>query len=145
MKLPGYERARTVLILMGVARIAQVVSAMIRDDDGSGEGLQIGEGRREGRPYPRNTPIAIIERGSMPDQRVVASTLGDICEALESAGEQRPPGMMVVGWAVLSLQGTGDTTVLEDGGKGDEVRVRKWLGGGRWVTSEGIDPGWAEV
>ncbi|KAG2110697.1 uroporphyrin-III C-methyltransferase, partial [Suillus clintonianus] len=61
------------------------------------------------------SPIAIIERGSMPDQRVVASTLGDICEALDCAGEQRPPGMMVVGWAVLALQGTGDTSVLEEG------------------------------
>ncbi|KAG1748811.1 tetrapyrrole methylase [Suillus occidentalis] len=47
-KLPGYERSRTVLILMGVARIAQVVGAMIRNDSGSGEGLQSGEGRREG-------------------------------------------------------------------------------------------------
>ncbi|KAG0697733.1 uroporphyrin-III C-methyltransferase [Suillus ampliporus] len=145
VKLPGYERARTVLILMGVARIAQVVGAMMCSDDGSGEGLQSGEGRREGRPYPRNTPIAIIERGSMPDQRVVASTLGHICEALDSAGEQRPPGMMVVGWAVLALQGTGDTSVLEEGEEGDEERVRKWLGGGRWVVREGIDQGWAEV
>ncbi|KAJ8583661.1 uroporphyrin-III C-methyltransferase [Rhizopogon salebrosus TDB-379] len=145
VKLPGYERSRTVLILMGVARIAQVVSAMMRDDDGSGEGLQNGEGRREGRPYPRNTPIAIIERGSMPDQRVVASTLADICEALENAGEQRPPGMMVVGWAVLALQGTGDTSVLEEGEERDEERVRKWLSGGRWITREGIDPAWAEV
>jgi uroporphyrin-III C-methyltransferase len=98
VKLPGYERSRTVLILMGVARIAQVVDAMIRNDSNSGEGLQNSERRREGRPYPRNTPIAIIERGSMPDQWVVASTLGDICEALDIAGEQRPPGMMVVGW-----------------------------------------------
>lgn len=145
VKLPGYERSRTVLILMGVARIAQVVGAMIRNDSGSVEGLQSGEGRREGRPYPRNTPIAIIERGSMPDQRVVASTLGDICEALDSTGEQRPPGMMVVGWAVLALQGTGDTSVLEEGEERDEERIRKWLGGGRWVMREGIDQGWAEV
>lgn len=145
VKLPGYERSRTVLILMGVARIAQVVGAMIRNDSGSGEGLQSGEGRREGRPFPRNTPIAIIERGSMPDQRVVASTLGDICEALDSAGEQRPPGMMVVGWAVLALQGTGDTSVLDEGEERDEERIKKWLGGGRWVMREGIDQGWAEV
>ncbi|KAG1748799.1 tetrapyrrole methylase [Suillus occidentalis] len=92
VKLPGYERSRTVLILMGVARIAQVVGAMIRNDSDSGEGLQS-----------------------------VASTLGDICEALDSAGEQRPSGMMVVGWAALVLQGA------------DEERIRKWLGGGRWV------------
>ncbi|OJA21306.1 hypothetical protein AZE42_12839 [Rhizopogon vesiculosus] len=33
VKLPGHERARTVLILMSVVRIVQVVSAMIRDAD----------------------------------------------------------------------------------------------------------------
>jgi len=33
VKLPGHERARTMLILMSVARILQVVSAMIRDAD----------------------------------------------------------------------------------------------------------------
>ncbi|OAX30579.1 hypothetical protein K503DRAFT_788360 [Rhizopogon vinicolor AM-OR11-026] len=33
VKLPGHEHARTVLILLGVARIVQVVSAMIRDAD----------------------------------------------------------------------------------------------------------------
>ncbi|OJA18925.1 hypothetical protein AZE42_07061 [Rhizopogon vesiculosus] len=33
VKLPGYEHARTVLILMGVARIAQVMTAMICDKD----------------------------------------------------------------------------------------------------------------
>ncbi|KAG1886878.1 uroporphyrin-III C-methyltransferase [Suillus fuscotomentosus] len=138
VKLPGYECSRTVLILMGVARIAQVVDAMIRNDSNSGEGLQNSERRREGRPYPRNTPIAIIERGSMPDQRVVASTLGDICEALDIAGEQRP-------LAVLALQGSGDTSVLEEGEERDEERIRKWLGVCRWVMREGIDQGWVEV
>ncbi|KAG1738565.1 tetrapyrrole methylase [Suillus occidentalis] len=145
VKLPGYERSRTVLILIGIARIAQIVGAMIRNDSGSGEGLQSGEGRREGHPYPRNTPIVIVEHGSMPDQRVVVSTLGDICEALDSAGEQRPPRMMVVDWAALALQGTGETSVLEEGEDRDEERIRKWLGGGRWVMREGIDQGWAEV
>jgi uroporphyrin-III C-methyltransferase len=36
--------------------------------------------------------------------------------------------MMVVGWAVLALQGTGDTSVLEAGEERDEERIRKWLG-----------------
>ncbi|OJA14895.1 hypothetical protein AZE42_11308 [Rhizopogon vesiculosus] len=34
-KLPGYEHARAVLILMGVAGIAQVVTAIIRDAGGT--------------------------------------------------------------------------------------------------------------
>jgi uroporphyrin-III C-methyltransferase len=50
VELPGYERSRTVLVLVGVARIAQVAGAIIRNNISSGEGLQSGEGRREGRP-----------------------------------------------------------------------------------------------
>jgi uroporphyrin-III C-methyltransferase len=35
--------------------------------------------------------------------------------------------MMVVGWAVLALQGTGDTNVLEGGEEQDEERIKKWI------------------
>ncbi|KAF6753268.1 uroporphyrin-III C-methyltransferase, partial [Ephemerocybe angulata] len=132
--LPAYERARTLVILMGVARLPQVVDALVAADAGA---------RRRGAAYPRNTPVAIIERASMPDQRVVTSTLRDVVQALESSGEQRPPGMVVVGWSVLCLYGKGDTGVLEEGAeKGDEGRVERWLAGGRWRVEEGVDPSW---
>ncbi|KAF5332483.1 hypothetical protein D9611_005330 [Ephemerocybe angulata] len=132
--LPAYERARTLVILMGVARLAQVVDALVAADAGA---------RRQGAAYPGNTPVAIIERASMPDQRVVTSTLRDVVQALESSGEQRPPGMIVVGWSVLCLYGKGDTGVLEEGAeKGDEGRVERWLAGGRWRVEEGVDPSW---
>ncbi|KAF9237098.1 uroporphyrin-III C-methyltransferase [Melanogaster broomeanus] len=88
VKLPGYEQGRTVLVLMGVARLGEVVKALV------GPACP---GRRDGAAYPVCTPISIIERGSMPDQR------GDVESALASVGEQRPPGMMVIGWAVLAL------------------------------------------
>ncbi|KAF6753275.1 uroporphyrin-III C-methyltransferase [Ephemerocybe angulata] len=132
--LPAYERARTLVILMGVARLPQVVDALVAADAGA---------RRQGAAYPGNTPVAIIERASMPDQRVVTSTLRDVVQALESSGEQRPPGMIVVGWSVLCLYGKGDTGVLEEGAeKGDEGRVERWLAGGRWRVEEGVDPSW---
>ncbi|KAF6753264.1 uroporphyrin-III C-methyltransferase [Ephemerocybe angulata] len=132
--LPAYERARTLVILMGVARLPQVVDALVAADAGA---------RRQGAAYPGHTPVAIIERASMPDQRVVTSTLRDIVQALESSGEQRPPGMIVVGWSVLCLYGKGDTGVLEEGAeKGDEGRVERWLAGGRWRVEEGVDPSW---
>ncbi|KAF5332479.1 hypothetical protein D9611_005338 [Ephemerocybe angulata] len=132
--LPAYERARTLVILMGVARLAQVVDALVAADAGA---------RRQGTAYPGHTPVAIIERASMPDQRVVTSTLRDVVQALESSGEQRPPGMIVVGWSVLCLYGKGDTGVLEEGAeKGDEGRVERWLAGGRWRVEEGVDPSW---
>lgn len=135
VQLPGYQRSRTLVILMGVARLEQVVKALTD--------LHDVDSKRDGAVYPTHTPIAIIERASMPDQRVVASTLRDIVTALASSGEQRPPGMMVIGWAVLALWAEGDVGVLDDKGENrDEDRVRKWLCGNRWSVREGLDSGW---
>lgn len=83
----------------------------------------------------------------MPDQRVITSTLRDIVQALESSGEQRPPGMILVGWSVLALYGKGDVSVLTEGGEAeDENRVTRWLGGGEvaagWRVHIGIDERW---
>ncbi|KAJ7360981.1 uroporphyrin-III C-methyltransferase [Mycena albidolilacea] len=135
VQLPGYERARTLVVLMGVARLPQVVAALLDPRQ---------EGRRTGEVYPPHLPIAIVERASMPDQRVLVSTLRDVVTALESLGEQRPPGIMVIGWAVLALWGTGDVDVLEDGVENDdEGRVGRWLGDGvGWRVKEGLPDGW---
>jgi len=140
VQLPAYERARTLVILMGVARLSQVIDALI-DTSGANK-------RREGQAYPPHTPIAIIERASMPDQRVISSTLKDIVKALDSNGEQRPPGMMIIGWAVLALNGQGDMGVLDDSGETqDEARVQRWLGNGslRWIVREGLETGWEDL
>ncbi|KAG6892355.1 hypothetical protein C0993_003996 [Termitomyces sp. T159_Od127] len=139
VQLPGYERARTLVILMGVARLPAVIQALTEEQAQGG-------GRRDGKAYPPHTPIAIIERASMPDQRVISSTLRDIVRAMDSIGEQRPPGMMVIGWGVLALWGEGDVGVLDDGGERmDEERVERWLKGKdgvAWRVSEGLDSGW---
>ncbi|KAJ6520537.1 uroporphyrin-III C-methyltransferase [Mycena sanguinolenta] len=139
VQLPGYERARTLVVLMGVARLPQVIAALLDASPAAAEC-----GRRAGAVYPPHVPIAIVERASMPDQRVLVSTLRDVVTALESAGEQRPPGIMVIGWAVLALWGTGDVEVLEDGAeRGDDNRVARWLGGEvRWRVIEGLPDGW---
>ncbi|KAL0071658.1 uroporphyrin-III C-methyltransferase [Marasmius tenuissimus] len=142
VQLPGYERGRTLVILMGVARLSQVVSTLL---DPCGE---LG-GRRTGKAYPPHTPIAIIERASMPDQRVLESTLQDIVTALNSMGEQRPPGMIIVGWAVLALWGKGNVDVLDEGEEeNDKRRVTEWLGGPSapgWRVREGIQEGWESL
>lgn len=140
VRLPGYERGRTVIVLMGVARLAAVVATMLSADGG--------QRGRDGVAYPPYTPIAIIERASMPDQRVVSSTLENIVDALENTGEQRPPGLMVVGWAVSSLWENGEIDVLATGdqaidahveAEGDKARIERWLKGGKWRVSEGFD------
>jgi uroporphyrin-III C-methyltransferase len=137
VNLPGYERSRTLVILMGVARIKEIVKTLLDDAPN--------QNRRDGAAYPQILPIAIVERGSMPDQRVIFSTLKDIVRALESSGEQRPPGMMVIGWAVLSLCGDGDVNVLEsDGERHDHERIKTWLRGGDsgWRVQEGLESDW---
>jgi uroporphyrin-III C-methyltransferase len=132
--LPGYERARTLVILMGVARITQLLETLQTLDP---------TGKRHGPPYPAHTPIAIIERASMPDQRVITSTLAHIASALESNGAQRPPGMIVIGWSILSLWGDGDMSVLDKGAEDeDESRVVRWMNGKSWRVVEGFNGDW---
>ena len=139
--LPGYVRSRTLILLMGVARLSQIITALV-DPSNS-------QNRRDGVAFPPYTPIAIIERASMPDQRVITSTLKDIVKALDNNGEQRPPGTIVVGWSVLALSGNGDVTVLDDNDKGlDEERVSRWLGGNDavgWKVQEGLDKRWESL
>jgi uroporphyrin-III C-methyltransferase len=131
--LPGYERARTLIVLMGVARITQIQETLLSDTCS----------RRGGPAYPKHTPIAIIERASMPDQRVITSTLENIVVALDSNGEQRPPGMMVIGWSVLSLWSSGDVAILEENAEQDDgSRVHRWLCGEKWRVVEGLGNGW---
>lgn len=121
-------------MLMGVARLPQVLTALQSEDATSA---------RNGPAYPSNTPIALIERASMPDQRVIYSTLRDIAAALDSVGEQRPPGMLVIGWSIISLFGKGDMTILDnDASASDEARLHSLLDESKWKISEGIDDGW---
>ncbi|GJE97828.1 uroporphyrin-III C-methyltransferase [Phanerochaete sordida] len=134
--LPGYVRSRTLVLLMGVARLPQILETLQSTDPAVA-------GRRDGASYPPHLPIALIERASMPDQRVIVSTLRDIAAALESVGEQRPPGMLVIGWSILSLWEQGDVSVLEQGAEEkDEDRLVRWLGDKKWRITEGLEAGW---
>ncbi|KAG8832743.1 hypothetical protein FRC17_000753, partial [Serendipita sp. 399] len=140
-RLPGYVRSRTVVLLMGVARLDSLLETLMgsqieennKEEEGGRE-----RGVREGDAYPANVPIAVIERASMPDQRVVFATLESVGEAMKSVGEQRPPGMIVIGWSVLALDGEGDVEVLTEDAKLDDARTRRWLGGARWSVREGF-------
>ncbi|KZV80918.1 tetrapyrrole methylase, partial [Exidia glandulosa HHB12029] len=135
--VPGYERSRTTCVLMAAARVGALCEAMLAPECS----------RRSGDAYPPHLPVALIERASMRDQRVMCTTLQDLEEAMVALGEQRPPGMLVVGWSVLCLDGEGDTTVL-DCVESSEIleidvqRVQKWLGGIRWKVVEGLDAAW---
>ncbi|CAO1623749.1 unnamed protein product [Parajaminaea phylloscopi] len=155
VKLPGYQRSRSLVLLMGVARLKEVIQ-VLTSPAGTGSGIAGDEAvsttGRDGAAYPLHTPIALIERASSSDQRLIASTLSGIVDAIERCGEQRPPGMLLIGWAVMALEGPdGNVDILEDADEAvqeqrDQERVAQWLGShGGFVKREGLDDVYARA
>ncbi|GAA5912792.1 hypothetical protein JCM5296_002158 [Sporobolomyces johnsonii] len=135
VQVAGYERGKTLAVLMGVARLRSLVDSLVHHPTA---------------PYPPYLPIALIERATSPDQRVVASTIERLADVLETLPPHRPPGMIVVGWAVMCLDGEGDMTILddpEDEGREarDKERVEKWAGGMGYRVREGLGETWRSV
>lgn len=140
--MPGYRRARTLIVLMGVARIGELITALTSDQAVLGT-------RREADKYPGYLPIALIERGSSKDQRLLLSTLDGIEAAIIRVGDQRPPGMLVIGWCCLALEGEGNVDVTEPAGlnggeAGDRARVHKVLGDCGHLVRDGVSADWME-
>lgn len=106
---PSYRGSKTVVFLMALHRLESLVKSLTATE-------QKGQGLRQ--PWPRETPCAVIERASCPDQRVIRSTLEHICQAVQEEGS-RPPGLIVVGAAceVLHKLGTQARWVAEEGFK----------------------------
>lgn len=102
---PQYVETRTVVFLMALHRLSALVDSLFMD----------------GKSWPRNTPCAVIERASCPDQRVIRTTLEYVCSAVEEEGS-RPPGLLVVGKSCGVLYKGTQKWVVEDGFKGlDEL------------------------
>jgi uroporphyrin-III C-methyltransferase len=73
------SRIGTIVFLMGVEHLPEIVSQLIT----------------HGRPL--DTPVALIQEGTTPNQLVVIGTLADI---VEKTREIRPPAVLVVGEVV---------------------------------------------
>jgi hypothetical protein len=71
----------TLVVLMGVGQLSQISATLIR------------HGRAP------DTPVALIERGTSPGERVVTGTLADIAERA-AAASVRPPATIVIGEVV---------------------------------------------
>jgi uroporphyrin-III C-methyltransferase / precorrin-2 dehydrogenase / sirohydrochlorin ferrochelatase len=84
--------AHTVVFYMGVAQLSGIVSRL-RAAGAAGE-----------------HPVAIIEKATLPEQRVLRGTLADIC-TLAGAQQVEPPALLVVG-AVAALAGADAITAL---------------------------------
>ena len=75
----------TLVVLMGLRRLPEIVERLLA------------AGR------PGDTPAAVVENGSLPGQRVVASSLADLPAAVARAG-MSPPATIVVGEVVRFLR-----------------------------------------
>lgn len=74
-------RVETLLILMGLSRLPEIVAALLFHGRGA------------------NTPVAVIARGTLPEERVVVATLGTIAGDVAVAG-LKAPATIVVGEVV---------------------------------------------
>ncbi|KAL2016588.1 hypothetical protein VTK56DRAFT_3289 [Thermocarpiscus australiensis] len=120
-----------------------------RDGAQEGERGQEGKGRESENPsrrreasrrrrtlWPLNTPCAVVERASCPDQRVIRTSLRFVAEAIEQEGS-RPPGLLVVGRACEALYTPekGRSWVVEDGFKGLDLDLEgDFLAGGLGIA-----------
>jgi uroporphyrin-III C-methyltransferase len=98
----------TLVVLMGVARLAQVAAALIHHGRGA------------------ETPAAVVERGTLPEQRVITGTLGDLAGRAAAAGVRSPATVIVgpvveLGSRLAALQQQGRET------SGAEVITLPWV------------------
>ncbi|KAB8356443.1 hypothetical protein FH972_024026 [Carpinus fangiana] len=98
---PSFVGTRTVVFLMALHRLSALVESLVGEE----------------KKWPRETPCAVIERASCPDQRVIRTTLEYVCAAVEEEGS-RPPGLLVVSQACQVLWHGKQKWVVEDGFQG---------------------------
>lgn len=96
--LPEFNKTRTTVFLMALHRIVEVIPTLINE-----------------KGWDCDLPVAIIERASSPDQRIIRTTLKKVAEAVEACGS-RPPGLLVTGYACEVIEkGTDSPWVIEEG------------------------------
>jgi uroporphyrin-III C-methyltransferase len=93
---PEFVASRTLVLLMSLHRLSSLV------DDLTKKG------------YPIDLPVAVLERASCPDQRVIRTSLEHVCAAVEEEGS-RPPGLLVVGNACKVLMKYEQRWIVEEG------------------------------
>jgi len=79
--LPEFNKTRTTIFLMTLHRIIEIIPKLIEE-----------------KHWHSELPVAIIERASSPDQRIIRTTLSKVADAVEACGS-RPPGLLVTGYA----------------------------------------------
>ncbi|KAJ5885167.1 hypothetical protein N7495_009677 [Penicillium taxi] len=111
---PAYVSTQTVVFLMALHRLSALIESLTT--------YHVDEQSRSRQLWPKETPCAIVERASCPDQRVIRTTLENVCIAFEETGS-RPPGLLVVGASCHVLHNADDQKwAIEEGFHGlDEL------------------------
>ena len=94
--VPMYEEAQSTLFLMSISRLSYLVRRL----------------RLNG--YPESIPIAIVEKATLPEQRVVKATLRSV-EAVANAERVTSPAVIVIGNAV-NEPGDATQAIYQSGG-----------------------------
>jgi uroporphyrin-III C-methyltransferase/precorrin-2 dehydrogenase/sirohydrochlorin ferrochelatase len=79
--LAAYQPGQTLALYMGVARFASIVDQLV------------------GNGHDAATPVAIVESGTMPEQRVIRATLGDLARVAAEL-KVASPALLLVGETV---------------------------------------------
>ncbi|KAI5284263.1 hypothetical protein KEM54_001481 [Ascosphaera aggregata] len=133
---PTHVPTQTVVFLMALHRLPSLVESLISGAPSQLEGKECPTLER--RLWPKETPCAVIERASCTDQRVIRSTLDQICTAVQEEGS-RPPGLLVLGPSCGVLRSTDDKKwSVEEGFKGLNL-LQNWREQlpGLFLTSKG--------
>lgn len=86
-------RIDTLVILMGVENLVPIVFALIENEK------------------PLDTPVAVIERGTLPDEKILIATLGSVVAQVK-AEQVRAPAVIVVG-EVVRVRETSNRTAMD--------------------------------
>ena len=93
---PEFVASRTIVLLMSLHRLEALIQSLVA------------------KGYPPQLPVAVLERASCPDQRVIRTTLEHVCAAVEEEGS-RPPGLLIEGNACRVLCSYTQRWVVEEG------------------------------
>jgi uroporphyrin-III C-methyltransferase len=91
------QSTATIIILMGLNKISEIMEVFISH-------------------HKSETPVAVIQNGTLKTQRIVTATVGTICEVVSNEGIQSP-AIIVVGEVVKYAQEI-DKIVLKQIGRG---------------------------
>ncbi|AOW27331.1 uroporphyrinogen-III C-methyltransferase [Candida albicans P37037] len=110
--LPDFVSSRTTVFLMALHRVVELIPLLVND-----------------KKWDENLPVAIVERASCPDQRVIRTTLSKVGDAVEACGS-RPPGLLVTGYACeVICKNSGSESlpwVVEEGcNSGDDGELKR--------------------